>query len=125
MGLRLRLGAGFDISGYPRDAQVILQAMKTYGMIVADNGSSWYITGVPDERWDNDVLHVLGQVPGSAFEALDATSLMVDPDSGQAATTAPPPPPPTPTWRQRDPSSRCLDRWWARALWHPRACRLS
>ncbi|MEY2590142.1 MAG: hypothetical protein QOJ67_2126 [Acidimicrobiaceae bacterium] len=89
MGLRLRLKAGFDISGYPRDDQVILQAMKTYGMIVADNGSSWYISGAPDERWDNDVLHVLGQVPGSSFEALDASSLMVDPSSGSTKTSNP------------------------------------
>ena len=127
MGLRLRLNAGFDISGYPRDAQVILQAMKTYGMIVADNGSSWFISGVPDERWDNDVLRVLGQVPGSAFEALDASSLMVESNSGavRSTTPPPPPPPPTPQWRHRGPSPSCWARWWSRALWRSPACALS
>jgi hypothetical protein len=53
-------------------------------MILADNGSAWYISGVPDERWNNDLLHELHQVYGSAFEAVDESSLMVDPDSGQA-----------------------------------------
>lgn len=81
MGLRLRLKAGFDLSGFSRQARVILQAAKTYGLIVADNGSPWYMTGVPDERWDNDVLHTLGGVPGSAFEAVDESSLMVSPNS--------------------------------------------
>lgn len=52
-------------------------------MILADNGSSWYITGVPDERWDNDHLHELHQVPGSAFEAVTVLSLITDPQSGQ------------------------------------------
>ena len=84
MGLRLRLKASFDISGFDRQARVILQAAKRYGLIVADNGSPWYMSGVPDERWDNDVLHTLGDVPGSAFEAVDASGLMVDP--GSAAT---------------------------------------
>ena len=62
---------------------MILRALKTYGMILADNGSAWYISGVPDERWDNDVLHELHRVRGSDFEAVDESSLMVDPDSGQ------------------------------------------
>ena len=70
MGLRLRLRAGYDISGYPDSVQVILRALKKYGMIVADNGSSWYISGAPDPRWDDDALHTLQQVPGSAFEAV-------------------------------------------------------
>jgi hypothetical protein len=82
MGLRLRLKPGFDISGFDRPARVILQAAKTYGLIVADNGSPWYISGVPDGRWDNDVLHTLGSVPGSAFEAVDSSSLMVSRGSG-------------------------------------------
>jgi hypothetical protein len=99
MGLRLRLNAGVDISGFPRDDQVILQAMKTFGVVVADNGSSWYVSGVPDERWDDDVLHALGQLNGSAFEAVDASSLEVSPDSGQAAGgyVAPTPDPQQPT----------------------------
>jgi hypothetical protein len=83
MGQRFRLRAGFDLSGFSPQVQVILQALKTYGMMLADNGSAWYISGVPDERWDNDVLHELHQVYGSDFVAVDLSSLMVDPDSGQ------------------------------------------
>jgi hypothetical protein len=75
MGLRVRLKASFDISGFPTQARVVLQALKTYGMMVADNGSDWYISGVPDSRWSNDDLHTLGQVPGSAFEVVDTSSL--------------------------------------------------
>ena len=71
MGLRLRLKAGYDISGFPAKVQVILRALKKYGMIVADNGSSWYISGAPDPRGNDDELHTLGEVPGSAFEAVD------------------------------------------------------
>ncbi|MBC8450421.1 MAG: DUF4091 domain-containing protein [Chloroflexi bacterium] len=84
MGQRFRLKAGFDISGFSTEVQVILQALKTYGMMLADNGASWFISGHPDERWDNDVLRELRQVHGSDFEAVDVSSLMVDPDSGQA-----------------------------------------
>lgn len=83
MGQWFRLRADFDVSGFPRDAQVILNALKKHGAIVADNGSAWYMSGAPDERWNNDVLQTLRRVPGSAFEALDASSLMVDPNSGQ------------------------------------------
>jgi hypothetical protein len=70
MGLRLRLKASFDVSGYPRQARIVLVALKRYGMIVADNGSSWYITGAPDKRWSNDQLHTLGRVKGSDFEVV-------------------------------------------------------
>jgi hypothetical protein len=85
MGQRFRLKADFDISGFAPDMQVILQAIKTYGLILADNGSDWFISGVPDERWDNDLLHdTFDQVHGRDFEAVDVSSLMVDPDSGQA-----------------------------------------
>jgi hypothetical protein len=84
MGQRFRLRADFDISGFSPEVQVILRALKKYGMILADNGAAWYISGVPDERWDNDALHELHSVPGSAFEAVDVSSLMVSPDSGQA-----------------------------------------
>ncbi|RMF31681.1 MAG: hypothetical protein D6759_09670 [Chloroflexi bacterium] len=83
MGIRFRLKADYDISGFSPDAQVILQALKTYGMILADNGSPWFLSGVPDDRWDNDVLQELKQVRGSDFEAVDVSSLMVHPDSGQ------------------------------------------
>jgi len=75
MGTRLRLKSSFDTSGFPRQARVVLQALKQYGMIVADNGSDWYITGAPDSRWSNDDLHTLGRVPGSAFEVVDTASL--------------------------------------------------
>jgi hypothetical protein len=83
MGLWLRLRADFDISGFAPPAQVILTALKKFGAIVADNGSAWYMSGAPDERWNNDVLHTLGAVPGSAFEAVDTSSLMADPNSGR------------------------------------------
>jgi hypothetical protein len=84
MGQRFRLRADFDIASFSPEVQVILRALKKYGLILADNGSAWYITGAPDERWDNDVLQELGQVHGSDFKALDVTSLMIDPDSGRA-----------------------------------------
>jgi hypothetical protein len=84
MGQRFRLKASFDISTYPADVQVILRALKKYGMMIADNGSAWYLSGAPDSRWNNSNLSKLGNLPGSAFEAVDVSSLMVDPDSGQA-----------------------------------------
>jgi hypothetical protein len=84
MGQRFRLRANFDVSTFPAKVQVILNAMKKYGLILADNGSNWYISGVPDDRWDNDELHTLSYVKGSDFEAVDASSLMIDPNSGQA-----------------------------------------
>jgi hypothetical protein len=83
MGQRFRLRSGFDISGFSSEVQVILQALKKYGMIVADNGAAWYLSGAPDERWNNDILHELDQVHGSDFEAVDVSSLMASPDSGQ------------------------------------------
>jgi hypothetical protein len=83
MGLWLRLRADFDTSGFPREAQIILEALKQHGAIVADNGSAWYMSGAPDERWNNDALATLRRVPGSAFEAIDATSLIANPNSGQ------------------------------------------
>jgi hypothetical protein len=70
MGLRLRLKADFDVSSYPRQARIVLVALKRYGMLVADNGTSWYITGAPDPRWSNDQLHTLGRVKGSDFEVV-------------------------------------------------------
>jgi hypothetical protein len=82
MGQRFRLKAGFDISGYSPGVRVMLQAFKDYGLILADNGSSWYISGAPDDRWNNDVLHEWDDIPGSAFEAVDVSALMVDPNSG-------------------------------------------
>ena len=84
MGLRLRLKAAFDITSYPSQTQVVLQAMKKYGIILADNGSNWFISGAPDENWNNDDLHSLHNLPGSVFEVVDTHFLIVDPDSGQA-----------------------------------------
>lgn len=83
MGQRFRLKSDFDISSYSPPIQVILLALKRYGMILADNGSPWYLSGAPDERWDNDMLHELDQVHGLDFEAVNVSSLQVDPDSGQ------------------------------------------
>jgi hypothetical protein len=88
MGQRFRLRADFDLSGFSPDVQVILRALQQYGMILADNGSPWFISGAPDERWDNDQLSELDQVLGSDFEAVDVSALMVDPDSGQAISGA-------------------------------------
>jgi hypothetical protein len=84
MGQRFRMRANFDISGYSPQIQVILTAFKQFGLILADNGSSWYISGAPDPRWDNDLLRELKEIPGSAFEAVNVSSLQVSPDSGQA-----------------------------------------
>jgi len=70
MGMRLRLKAGYDVSGFSPQAKVILTALKRFGMIMADNGSSMYISGDPDNRWNNDDLASLRQVPASAFEVL-------------------------------------------------------
>jgi hypothetical protein len=81
MGLRLRLRSGVDISGFPAQARVILRAMQTYGLIVADNGSSGFIGGVPDPRWDNDALHQLGRITLADFDAVDESSLRVSADS--------------------------------------------
>ncbi|HEU4978245.1 MAG TPA: hypothetical protein VFT42_05080 [Solirubrobacteraceae bacterium] len=71
MGLRLRLKASYDISRFHGEARVILVALERYGMIVADNGTSWYLTGASDRRWDDADLDQLKRVPGSAFEAVD------------------------------------------------------
>jgi hypothetical protein len=84
MGARFRLRADFDISGYSAANQVILTALKKYGMMIADNGTSWFIQGVTDPRWNDSDLHNLTQLSGTDFEAVDATGLMIDPNSGQA-----------------------------------------
>jgi hypothetical protein len=75
MGMRLRLKANYDISHFSSNIQVILTAFKKYGMIMADNGSSMYISGAPDDRWDNSDLHNLGQVPASAFEVVQMSPI--------------------------------------------------
>ena len=84
MGLRLRLKSSVDISRLPAQARVIAEAMQRYGVILADNGSAWYVSGAPDDRWNNDALHALGALKGSDFEAVDASGLMVSPDSASA-----------------------------------------
>ena len=74
MGLRLRLKGSVDISGYGPQAQVVLTALKRYGMLLADNGSAWYVSGAPNANWDDDDLHGLGGVKGSDFEVVDTTN---------------------------------------------------
>ena len=88
MGARFRLRADFDITGYSKNNQVILTALKRYGMFLADNGSTWFFSGSPDPRWNDDDLHNLTKVKGSDFEAVDesdwqflADSARVDPTS--------------------------------------------
>jgi hypothetical protein len=71
MGARFRMKAGYDCSGLSREVQVVCAALKRYGMFVADNGSDWYLSGSHDDRWDDDAVGDLKQIPGSAFEAVD------------------------------------------------------
>jgi hypothetical protein len=75
MGQRLRLKRSLDASRFPRQARVVLTALKRYGAIVADNGAPWYVSGAPDRRWDNDDLHALGRVKGSDWDVVDTSSL--------------------------------------------------
>ena len=75
MGLRLRLRASYPLAGFHGESLIILRALKRYGLIVADNGSSWYITGAPDPRWNDDDLEQIKRVPGSAFEAVYTGSI--------------------------------------------------
>ena len=84
MGARFRLKAVVDISHFSATNQIILTALKTYGMFVADNGGAWFVTGAPDPGWDNNDLHLLTAIHGSDFEAVDESGLMVNSDSGQA-----------------------------------------
>ena len=72
MGLRLRLSAGFDLSGFTGQSLVIATAMQRYGLIVADNGSNWFVTGQSSPLWDDDDLEQLKRIPGSAFEVVDS-----------------------------------------------------
>ena len=101
MGAWFRLKAGFDISRYRPDTQVVLRAMQHHGLVVADNGSSWYFTGTSEPGWDTGLLDQLKSIPAGAFEAVDTSSLMADPNSGRVASSSPPtttaPPPATTT----------------------------
>ena len=76
MGLRVRLRADFDVSGFPPVVQTILRGLKKYGMMVADNGSDWYVSGAPDSRWDDDALRALDRVTGADFEVVDTRALV-------------------------------------------------
>ncbi|MCW2951344.1 MAG: hypothetical protein JWQ48_514 [Conexibacter sp.] len=96
MGLRVRLKSSVDIRGLPRQARVVAQALKTYGMLLADNGSPWYVGGAPDRHWDNDALHALGRLRGGDFEAVDPNP--------QRATQPRVRRQPKPQWNRRQPS---------------------
>jgi hypothetical protein len=90
LGVRFRLKAGKDISAVPQDVRVIFQALKEYGMFLADNGSNWYIQGAPDPRWDDDALvSEFRKLKGSDFEAVDSSQMMLHIDSGAVKATAP------------------------------------
>ncbi len=98
MGLRLRLKASVNIAAYPPQSRIVLAALQHYGMIVADNGANWFVSGAPDDRWNNDDLSQLRNIQGSDFEVVDESSLQIDANSAQARTSAPPAPAPsTPT----------------------------
>jgi len=84
LGQRFRLRANFDLSRFSQTNQIILRALQTYGMILADNGSSWFLSGAPHSDWSDDQLRELRQVKGSDFEAVDVSSLMMEADSGKA-----------------------------------------
>ncbi len=78
MGMRVRLKASYDIGKFDPQARVILKALQTYGMILADNGSDWFITGAPSEHWNDDVLNTLKKVKGRDFEVVKMEGLVVD-----------------------------------------------
>jgi hypothetical protein len=84
MGLRVRLKANVDISGYSRQTQIVLTALKQYGMILSDNGGNWYMSGSRDSRWSSSLIRELKTLHGSDLEAVDSSGVMIDPDSGQA-----------------------------------------
>jgi len=84
LGQRFRLKSSVDISKFSQHGQVILKAMKKYGMILADNGSAWFISGAPDANWNDDSLNQLKQIKGNDFEAVDCSSLMINANSGEA-----------------------------------------
>lgn len=86
LGIRVRLKDSYDVSGsgFSNELQVILTAMKRYGLILADNGSDWFVSGTSDPRWNDDDLHEIGALTGGDFEVVDESSLIVDPDSMQA-----------------------------------------
>ena len=110
MGAWFRLKAGFDISRFRPDTQAVLRAMQRHGLILADNGSNWYFTGTSEPGWDPGLLDQLKTIPAGAFEAVDTSSLMADPNSGRVASaslpaTTAPTAPPTTTSRPRPTST--------------------
>jgi hypothetical protein len=84
MGQRFRLKSSFPLDGFSHDAKVILEALRTYGMMLADNGGPWFLSGAPDPRWNNAVLEELKRVKGADFEAVDVSALMMSAGSGRA-----------------------------------------
>ena len=88
MGQRFRLKDAVDVSRFPASVRPILVALKRYGMMLADNGSSWFLSGAPDPRWSDDELHALRELTGADFEAVDVSSLVVDPDSAATRPAA-------------------------------------
>jgi len=102
MGLRVRLKASVDLSGFSQEDRVILQALKRYGMLLADNGQPWFITGVPDSRWNDDDLHKLNRITGADLEVVDTSTLRNGSISGgPPPTPRPSRPTPTPMRQQR------------------------
>lgn len=101
MGARVRLKSSVNVSGYPAEVRVVLTALQRYGMFLADNGSNWYISGAPDERWNNDNLRQLRFVLGNNLEFVDSSSLMVHPDSAQVRGATAPTPTPAPSCAPR------------------------
>jgi hypothetical protein len=93
MGARFRLRGDFNVAGYRPDTQVVLRAMQHYGLILADNGSNWFFQGTAENGWDPGLIQDLKRIPASGFEAVDESSLMVDPNSGQARGAGPAPAP--------------------------------
>ncbi len=108
MGARFRLKRGFSTSEFRSDTRVILTAMKRYGLIVADNGSDWFFQGTAENGWSAAMLDELKSIPAGAFEAVNASSLMVDPNSGRvrrpATTSSPSNPKPAPKKSSPKPS---------------------
>ena len=88
MGLRVRLRADYPTKGFPPQARAVLEALKAYGMIVADNGSDWYVSGAPDPRWDNDDLHTLGRSAGRRSRSWTRPRSRAAADGPQAGGTS-------------------------------------
>lgn len=86
MGARFRLRPGFSTSGFSAHARTVIEAMQTYGLVLADNGSPWYFQGEQNARWPASLVEELKEIPASAFVAVDTSSLQVSPDSAQVSS---------------------------------------